>query len=156
MPGRDGNSDSGSEAESKPSRKRQRAGNAACSDSDSRRQAEEPSVETKAGCSDAGSNGEKGQAVADGFPVFKVQVLAADRVLKPGSPLLKGMKDLDYYREGQYVKYTSGASADYYEIVKLRKQLAETFPQAFVIAFVNGEKVALADAIKEFKKNNKK
>lgn len=157
VPGRDGNSDGGSEAESKPSRKRQRAGNAACSDSDSRRQqAEEPSVETKAGCSDAGSNGEKEQAVADGSPVFKVQVLAADRVLKPGSPLLKGMKDLDYYREGQYVKYTSGASADYYEIVKLRKQLAGTFPQAFVIAFVNGEKVALADAIKEFKKNNNK
>lgn len=88
-------------------------------------------------------------------PVFKVQILATDRVLSNKSPLLKGCTGADYYKEGNYVKYTCGASTDYNEIFRLRKTLLEKFPQAFIIAFKNGQKTNVAEAIKEFKSNRK-
>jgi len=90
-----------------------------------------------------------------GRPVFKVQILAADRVLRSGSPLLKGCTDASYYKEDNYVKYTCGASTDYNEIYRLRKTLLEKFPQAFIIAFKNGQKMNVSEAIREFKSNRK-
>lgn len=88
-------------------------------------------------------------------PLFKVQVLAVDRVLKAGSAQLKGLKDVDYYKEGGLVKYTYGATTDYNEAVRLRKSIADKFPQAFIVAFKNGEKINTAEAIKEFRKKGK-
>lgn len=88
-------------------------------------------------------------------PVFKVQILASDKPLRSGSPMLKGVKDADCYHEGAYYKYTCGASANYNEIYRLRKTLLEKFPQAFIIAFKNGQKMNVAEAIREFKSNRK-
>lgn len=96
-----------------------------------------------------------GDTAGDNRPVFKVQILAADRVLKPGNAMLKGCTDAQYYKEGNYVKYTCGASTDYNEIYRLRKTLLEKFPQAFIIAFKNGQKMNVAEAIREFKSNKK-
>ena len=83
--------------------------------------------------------------------VFKVQILASDSELKAGSPQFKGEKEIDSYREGGMVKYTIGSSAEYVEINKLKKSLAEKFPQAFVVAFRGGQKISVADALKEQK-----
>ena len=82
---------------------------------------------------------------------FKVQILASDTELKANSPQLKGQTGVGSYREGGMVKYTVGESADYNEIVKLKKSLADKFPQAFVIAFKDGEKIAVAEAINQLK-----
>jgi N-acetylmuramoyl-L-alanine amidase len=83
--------------------------------------------------------------------IYKVQVLVAERVLKQNDYRLKGRTDLDYYKEGGMVKYTIGSSAEYVEINKLKKSLAEKFPQAFVVAFRGGQKISVADALKEQK-----
>ena len=48
-------------------------------------------------------------------------------------------------------KYTIGASTNYNEINRMRGTLAETFPGAFVIAFRNGEKMNITEAIRMFK-----
>lgn len=85
-------------------------------------------------------------------PVFKVQILASDRQLKAGNPQLKGQKDADFYKEGALYKYTVGASTDYNEILRLRRELAKKFPGAFVIAFRGNEKVDVNAAIAEWKK----
>lgn len=84
-------------------------------------------------------------------PVFKVQILACNRVLRPGSSQFKGLDNVDYYKEGDFVKYTYGASTDYNEIYRLRKSILGNFPQAFIIAFKNGEKMDVNKAIREFK-----
>ena len=84
--------------------------------------------------------------------MFKVQILASDTELKAGSPQFKGEKDINSYREGGMVKYTIGASGDYAEVNKLKKTLAEKFPQAFIVAFRGTEKISVADALKELKK----
>lgn len=88
---------------------------------------------------------------ADGKPIFKVQILASSRMLRPGSSQFKGLDNVDSYREGGLIKYTYGASENYNEINRLRKTLVEKFPQAFIVAFKNGEKINVAQAIKEFK-----
>jgi N-acetylmuramoyl-L-alanine amidase len=83
--------------------------------------------------------------------VFKVQILTSGRKLKSKDARLKGIEDFDCYAEGGLVKYTVGASTNYREIVRLRKKLLEKFPEAFIIAFKNGQKVNVNDAIKENK-----
>ena len=88
-----------------------------------------------------------------GRPVFKVQILASSRRLRPGSSQLKGMTGVDSYEENGMVKYTYGASTDYNEIYRLRKSILDKFPEAFIIAFKNGEKMDVNKAIREFKTN---
>ena len=85
-------------------------------------------------------------------PVFKVQIVVTSAKQGSKSPHLKGETDVDYYVEGGLYKYTKGASTNYNEILRLRRQLAEKFPQCFIIAFKNGEKMDVREAIREFEK----
>ena len=89
-------------------------------------------------------------------PVFKVQILASSARLKASSPQLKGVADADCYEEGGMYKYTVGVSENYAEIYQLRKQLLDRFPQAFIIAFKDGKKVNVNEAIREYKANKNK
>ena len=93
------------------------------------------------------------QALTDDKPVFKLQIMVSSRKLRQGDAHFKGETDYDYYQEGGMVKYTMGASTNYNEIYRLRKSLADKFPEAFIIAFKNGEKYDVNQAIKEFKQN---
>ena len=92
------------------------------------------------------------QPVADDRPVFKVQIVVTSSKQGSTSPHLKGENDVDYYVEGGLYKYTKGATTDYNEILRLRKQLLAKFPQCFIIAFKNGQKMDVRQAIQEFKK----
>lgn len=92
-------------------------------------------------------------ALTDDKPVFKLQIMVSSRKLRQGDAHFKGETDYDYYQEGGMVKYTMGASTNYNEIYRLRKSLADKFPEAFIIAFKNGEKYDVNQAIKEFKQN---
>ena len=99
---------------------------------------------------------EKPQAPATDSPIFKVQLLAASVQLKANDPQLKGVQNTDYYRENGMFKYTAGASTDYNEINQLRRTLNDRFPQAFVIAFKNGQRVDVHSAIQEYKQRKAK
>ena len=86
-------------------------------------------------------------------PVFKLQIFVGDRILRKGDAHFKGETDYEFFREGNWVKYTMGASTNYNEIYRLRKSLQEKFPEAFIIAFKNGQKYDVNQAIREFKQN---
>ena len=90
--------------------------------------------------------------VADA-PVFKLQIFVGNRNLRKGDAHFKGETDYDSFQEGNLVKYTLGASTDYNEIYRLRKEKLEKFPEAFIIAFKNGQKYDVNQAIREFKQN---
>lgn len=90
-------------------------------------------------------------ATAGDAPVFKVQILTSGSVLKPGNRLLKGRTDAAYYREGGIYKYTVGASTNYQEIYRLRKEVLPKFPEAFIIAFRGDKKMDVNEAIREYK-----
>lgn len=89
-------------------------------------------------------------------PVFKVQITTSDRKLSSGNSRLKGVDDADSYYENGLYKYTVGSSTNYNEIYQLRKTLLGKFPDAFIIAFKNGEKMNVQEAIREFKSNKNK
>lgn len=86
-------------------------------------------------------------------PVFKLQIFVGNRNLRKGDAHFKGETDFDSFQEGNLVKYTLGASTNYNEIYRLRKEKMEKFPEAFIIAFKNGEKYDVNQAIREFKQN---
>ena len=86
-------------------------------------------------------------------PVFKLQIFVSDRILRKGDAHFKGETDYESFREGNLVKYTMGASTNYNEVYRLRKSLQEKFPEAFIIAFKNGQKYDVNQAIREFKQN---
>ena len=92
------------------------------------------------------------EEVKDEAPVFKVQILTSNVKLKSGSRQLKGRDDADFYKDGNIYKYTVGASTNYNEIYRLRKQLLDQFPEAFIIAFKGGQRMNVQKAIEEFKR----
>ncbi|MBR4921108.1 MAG: N-acetylmuramoyl-L-alanine amidase [Prevotella sp.] len=87
--------------------------------------------------------------------IFKVQILASSSRQKISKSKLNGQKS-ECYEEGGFYKYTVGASEDYDEMVKIREGLVEHFPEAFIIAFKNGQRVDTRAAISEFRSNKKK
>ncbi len=88
--------------------------------------------------------------------VFKVQILANQQKLDKSDKRLMGETEYDAYKENGLYKYTLGSTSDYNEITRLRKKLLEKFPGAFIIAFKNGKKTDVVQAIREYKKHRNK
>ena len=90
-----------------------------------------------------------------GVPVFKVQILATDKPFKKGDAHFKGRTDYNQYIENGMTKYTIGETTDYNEILRLKSELQATFGDCFVVAFKEGQKLNISEAIKEYKRNKK-
>ena len=95
-------------------------------------------------------------AESTGEPVFKVQLFISPRRLAKNARQFKGRTDIDSYEEGGMIKYTVGASTNYNEIYRLRKEVLDQFPQAFIIAFRDGQKMNASEAYKEYVRKKKK
>lgn len=87
----------------------------------------------------------------DDQPVFKIQLFTSDRQLRPGDARLKGFAP-EFYKDGAMYKYTHGNTTDYNEILRLKKSVAEKFSGIFIIAFINGKRTDLQQAIAQAKK----
>lgn len=89
-------------------------------------------------------------------PVFKIQILTSDRLLPSKSRQFKGLAPVEHYKEKGIYKYTYGADTDYNKILRLKRSKTHSkFKDAFIIAFKNGKKMNVNQAIKEFKQNRK-
>ena len=86
-------------------------------------------------------------------PIFKIQILTSDRKLSTNNKQFKGLSPVSYYQEKGIYKYTYGESTDYNKVLRTKRQIETKFKGAFIIAFKNGEKVDVNQAIKEFKNN---
>ena len=90
-------------------------------------------------------------------PVFKIQILTSDKILSQKSRLFKGLTPVSHFKEKGIYKYTFGADTDFNKILKLkRNKVDRKFKDAFIIAFKNGKKMNVNQAIKEFKRNRNK
>ena len=87
------------------------------------------------------------KASAAELPVFKVQLLAADRQLPANDPQFKGLKPVESYKEGGLYKYTHGSSSDFATIRGIRNAIADRFPNAFVVAFYQGKRITTQEAM---------
>lgn len=99
---------------------------------------------------------ESAVTVDDSEIIFKVQILTSSKPLSKNDKRLKGLKDVDYYKEKGIYKYTFGDSANYNEVLRARRSISTRFKDAFIVAFRNGERMDINEAITEFKKKKNK
>ncbi len=99
---------------------------------------------------------ESAVTVDDSEIIFKVQILTSSKPLSKNDKRLKGLKDVDYYKEKGIYKYTFGDSANYNEVLHARRSISTRFKDAFIVAFRNGERMDINEAITEFKKKKNK
>ena len=95
------------------------------------------------------------EEVKDDAPIFKVQISSGRTKRSPNDSQFKGLANVESYEEDGLFKYTVGNSTDYNAIAQLRKEILDKFPGAFIIAFKNGVKVNVNEAISEFKARKK-
>ncbi len=81
-------------------------------------------------------------------PIFKLQLFTIDHALRSDDRHFKGLSPVEYYEEGGRYKYTYGATANYEDAKRLQKDIIDKFPDAFVVAFLNQQRIELAEAIK--------
>lgn len=68
---------------------------------------------------------------------------------KKGNAIFKGVTNIDSYMENGFYKYTTGSTSDIDAINQLKNDVAKKFPDAFVIAYKNGKRCNIHNAIKE-------
>lgn len=90
--------------------------------------------------------GNDDRAANEDLPVFRVQLFTTDRVLAEGDSRLKGLKPVSYYKEKGLYKYTYGETTAYSEARSLQRSIADRFPQTFIVAFKDGQRIDLAQA----------
>lgn len=103
--------------------------------------------------SSTGSSGLLAMPADASKPLFKVQIMATSKRLREGDARFRTLKGCECYEEDNMFKYTYGASTDYNEIARLRRQIVADFPQAFIVAFKGGRRMDVQEAIREFKTN---
>ena len=109
--------------------------------------------ETSNAASQATTSAGSNTSTIEGRPIFKVQILASNTPLSSKSAKFKDLANVGRYEEGGMYKYTVGESENYNEVNKLRISLSEKFPGCFVIAFRDGQKININEAIRQFRKN---
>lgn len=88
----------------------------------------------------------------DTKPVFKIQILASDKVIAKNSRQFKGLSPVAYYKENGMIKYTYAEDTDYNKILRIKRKTVDSkFKDAFIVAFKNGQKMNINQAIREFK-----
>lgn len=84
----------------------------------------------------------------DETPVYKVQICTSSTRLKAGDAHFGGLAPVDCYEDGGLYKYTWGSTGDYREAVALQKEAGAKVKGAFIVAFIDGRRVDLAEARK--------
>ena len=81
--------------------------------------------------------------------IFKVQLSASIKSVELIPSNFNGLKDISMVSENKYYKYMYGETPDYNEAKKrLQEAKSRGYGSAYLIAFKNGEKISIQDAIK--------
>lgn len=81
--------------------------------------------------------------------VFKVQLSASSKKLELTPNNFNGLKNISMLAENKFYKYMYGETSDYEEAKKqLQEAKSKGYDSAYLIAFKNGEKISIQDALK--------
>lgn len=112
-------------------------------------------MQASSGSGDTGS-AKVNNSDINGQILFKVQFLTSQTELPANSSRLKGISEIDHYRDGKLYKYTSGCTSDYAKAQEHLKKIRKIHKDAFIVAFKDGRRVDLQEAIKESQKSSAK
>ena len=90
----------------------------------------------------------------DNKPVFKIQFMVSSTKFDSNDKAFKGLTPVDYYYDKGLYKYTYNATTDYNKILQVKKKVNEKFKDAFIVAFINGERIDTQKAIALYKESN--
>lgn len=79
--------------------------------------------------------------------VFKIQFLASDKELPKTAPELKKVKDWEMIKADKLYKYLTGSVDSYEAALKLQKEVRASFPEAFMVAYKNGVRITIKEAL---------
>ncbi|MFC0876327.1 hypothetical protein ACE01N_07015 [Saccharicrinis sp. FJH2] len=91
---------------------------------------------------------EKVQRIDASGVVFKIQFVMSDKELSMNDPGLAGIPDVSYYMDGSFYKYTAGNARDFNAAKQILNDLLVRYPEAFIIAFNNNERIPVLEAKK--------
>ena len=84
-----------------------------------------------------------------------VQFYISSKKLPTQSSAFKGLSPVSHYVENGSYKYTYGEDTNYNNVLQSMRKVRQKFKDAFMIAFKDGKKVNLQEAIEEYKKQKK-
>lgn len=85
---------------------------------------------------------------------FKVQLVTSSTKISTEPENFKGILGVEYYEAGGLYRYTVGNEDDWEAASKLQDSIrAKGYEDAFVVAFLNGDRIAVGEAVKLLKKN---
>lgn len=91
----------------------------------------------------------QGNANLDSKVVYKIQIASSEKLLPDNSPVFKGVGDISHYMHNGSYKFTTGKCQSMKEALTLQKKmLAKGFKDAFVVPFLNNERISLEEAKK--------
>ena len=86
--------------------------------------------------------------------VFKVQLATTTKKIKTTPENFKGLEDISVYEAGGLYRYTYGEEETWELANELQQKVKESgFNDAFVVAFHNGKRIAVGEAVKLLKKD---
>ena len=81
--------------------------------------------------------------------IFKIQIISSSTRLATNSPQFKGLKNIWEYKDNGLYKYTVGNQRDLRSASVLQSECQKKgFSGAFVVAFKNGKRIPLREALK--------
>lgn len=82
------------------------------------------------------------ESLADNSSIeYKIQFLTAPRIYKSNATVFKGLKNVEYYKDGNTYKYTYGSSTNEREMLNLLREIRKKFKDAFIVEFKDGQRI---------------
>ena len=85
-------------------------------------------------------------------PYFAIQLMNTATKLQEGDYRLKGFKGVRYVPAGERFKVIYSQATDYQVIKNELAEVRETFPEAFIVAFLGDKQITTAEALELLKK----
>ena len=85
---------------------------------------------------------------SSGPVVYKIQLMASSNTIPLKPENFNGLEGVDEYEVDGLFKYTIGEVTDYKKAVSLQRTVREkAFPKAFIIAFHDGQRIPISEAL---------
>lgn len=79
--------------------------------------------------------------------LFKIQFTTSGKAIEINPSNFKGLDNVEFYYQDGIYKYTYGKTTNFEEAKKLQTLVREKYPSAFVVCFLNGERIQLQKAL---------